>query len=105
MTTKNIYTLSEAFKKISKNRISHGYVFDKDKKIPTDVITEILKLTLTSPSSINSSPYKIIIIKSDQKKLELSHHMHDNNRKKVLNSCFSAVFLADIRKYKNNILM
>ena len=86
----------ESFKEIVNTR-SHWKWYDPDKKISEDLLKEIMETAQRAPSSFNSQPSKVILVRDPEFKLALAEGMGtDSNKNIVLTADTSAVFLADL---------
>mgnify|MGYP000396490010 CR=1 FL=1 len=84
------------------NSRSHWSHFSKDKHIADDLLTQICKVTQRAPTSFNSQPYKIILVRSDDAKQLLGAAMlNESNAARVTQSDVTAVFCADLQVVDN----
>jgi len=87
----------QVFKEVVETR-SHWKEFDPDCRLDQDLIEDIVATAQRAPSSFNSQPYKVILVREAEQKLALSQAMlTDSNKRVVLESDTSAVFLADLQ--------
>ena len=74
--------------------------FSCKKFLPTpvadSVIADLLALTLRSPSSFSTMPFKCVVVKTDSAKEALAGAMLAANPDKVKEAAFSVVFLSDL---------
>jgi len=81
---------------------SHWSRFSKDKKVSEELLTQICQVTQRAPTSFNSQPYKIILVRSKQAKEALAGAMlNDSNSARVMDSDVTAVFCADLQVVDN----
>ena len=86
----------DVFKEIV-NRRQHWKWFDPDHEISEDLLREIMCTAQRAPSSFNTQPYKVILVKDAKYKLALADAaLADSNKTTVLNADTSAIFLSDI---------
>ena len=86
----------EVFKSIVNER-SHWKWFDTDKSIPDDLLKDVMRTAQRAPSSFNTQPHKVIIVRDNESKLALAEGMiGDSNKNIVLTADTNAVFLADL---------
>ena len=86
----------QIFKEIVFSR-SHWKWYDPDRKISEDLLREIMATAQRAPSSFNTQPYKVVLVRDNEYKLALAEGMiGDSNKKLVLTADTSAVFLADL---------
>ncbi|MFW5787261.1 MAG: nitroreductase family protein [Halanaerobiales bacterium] len=91
--TESQKTLKDIFEK----RRSVNF-FDDQKEIPDDLLKKIINLAVLAPSSFNTQPWRLIAVKSEEKKQEL----YDKacNQQKVLDASVVLVVLGDREGYK-----
>ena len=86
----------EVFKSIVNER-SHWKWFDTDKSIPDDLLKDVMRTAQRAPSSFNTQPHKVVIVRDNESKLALAEGMiGDSNKNIVLTADTNAVFLADL---------
>jgi len=86
----------ETFKEVINNR-SHWKWFDSNKRIPDDLLKDIMETAQRAPSSFNTQPHKVVIVRDNEYKLALAEGMlGDSNKNVVLTADTNAVFLADL---------
>ena len=90
----------DAFKEIVNAR-SHWKWYDPEKRIPDNLLREIIETAQRAPSSFNTQPSKVVLVRDSEIKLALAEGMiGDSNKKLVLTADTSAVFLADLEVLK-----
>ena len=86
----------DAFKEIVNSR-SHWKWYDPEKRIEDNLLREIIETAQRAPSSFNTQPSKVVLVRDSEIKLALAEGMiGDSNKKLVLTADTSAVFLADL---------
>jgi len=91
----------QIFKGIVNSR-SHWKWFDPDKTISEDLLKQIMETAQRAPSSFNTQPYKVILVRENEYKLALAEGMLEtSNKNVVLTADTSAVFLADLEVVRN----
>ena len=86
----------DAFKEIVNSR-SHWKWYDPEKRIEDNLLREIIETAQRAPSSFNTQPSKVVLVRDSEFKLALAEGMiGDSNKKLVLTADTSAVFLADL---------
>ena len=91
----------EVFKSIVNER-SHWKWFDTDKSIPDDLLKDVMRTAQRAPSSFNTQPHKVVIVRDNESKLALAEGMiGDSNKNIVLTADTNAVFLADLEVLLN----
>ena len=91
----------QIFKDIVNSR-SHWKWYDTEKKIPESRLKEVMETAQRAPSSFNTQPYKVILVRDNEYKLKLAEGMlGDSNKNLVLTADTSAVFLADLQVVNN----
>jgi len=81
---------------------SHWSRFSKSKHIEDQLLTKICRITQRAPTSFNSQPYKIILVRSKEaKELLASAMLNDSNSARVMESDVTAVFCADLQIVDN----
>ena len=94
MTSQN--SKYETFKEVINNR-SHWKWFDSNKRIQNDLLKDIMETAQRAPSSFNTQPHKVVIVRDNEYKLALAEGMlGDSNKNVVLTADTNAVFLADL---------
>ena len=89
----------QVFKNVVHTR-SHWKWFDQDKQVPEDLLKDIMLTAQRAPSSFNTQPHKVILVRDSKSKLDLAEGMlGDSNKNLVLTSDTSAVFLADLEVF------
>ena len=87
------------FKEVVNNR-SHWKWFDNNKRISDDLLKDIMETAQRAPSSFNTQPHKVIIVRDNEYKLALAEGMlGDSNKNLVLTAETNAVFLADLEVF------
>jgi len=89
-------TLSSVFRTIAHKRVS-TFKFLPNKSIPTEIINDILDVTLTSPSSFNLQPSHVLLLRSQLSRQTLSHCMlGPANQDRAKSASLLAIFLSDL---------
>lgn len=84
------------------NDRSHWSRFSKDKRITDELLTQICEVTQRAPTSFNSQPYKIILVRSESAKQLLGSAMlNESNKARVTQSDVTAIFCADLQVVDN----
>jgi len=84
------------------NGRSHWSHFSKTQHISDEILTQICEITQRAPTSFNSQPYKIILVRSMKAKELLAGAMlNDSNSARVTDSDVTAVFCADLEVVDN----
>jgi len=84
------------------NDRSHWSRYCKDKHISDELLTQICEVTQRAPTSFNSQPYKIILVRSDRAKQLLGSAMlTESNTSRITQSDVTAVFCADLQVVDN----
>merc|ERR1712166_765136 len=63
--------------------------------IPASIQTSLLELTMRAPTSVNTQPYKVIMVASESRRSVLSEAMLGPNAQRVSQAPLTAVFCAD----------
>ena len=87
------------FKELAESRRSVNF-FDSDKDLNDKLLEKIINLAVLSPSSFNTQPWKIIAVKSQEKRKEL--YEKACNQEKVLKAPVTLIVLGDKRGYKRD---
>jgi len=86
----------ESFKEVVNDR-SHWKWFDTNKRIPDELLEDVMKTAQRAPTSFNTQPSKVVIVRDNEYKLALAEGMlGDSNKNVVLTADTNAVFLADL---------
>ena len=86
----------ETFKEVVNDR-SHWKWFDTNKRIPDELLEDVMKTAQRAPTSFNTQPSKVVIVRDNEYKLALAEGMlGDSNKNVVLTADTNAVFLADL---------
>ena len=89
----------ENFKEVVNSR-SHWKWFDSNKRISDDLLKDIMETAQRAPSSFNTQPHKVIIVRDNEYKLALAEGMlGDSNKNLVLTADTNAIFLADLEVF------
>lgn len=86
--------LASSFAKISSLRCATRS-FDSSREVPSELLTEVLRLTQEAPTAFNLQPYKMIVVQSEEGKDTLCQAMLGGNAKKVADAPVTVVFAAD----------
>ena len=90
-------SLFEAFRKVCMSRHSTKR-FAVDRKIPCQVLNDVLKCTLAAPSGYNLQPWQVILVQNNEVKQKLSEKaMLGSNTYRVKDASAIAVFCADLQ--------
>jgi len=92
-------TDAQAFKRIVHARYSAKSFTSEP--IPEDVLRNILRESQRAPSSLNSQPYKAIVIRDEEQRKALAQTMPGFNQVIIESAPVSVVFLADLEPVKN----
>ena len=89
----------ETFKEVVHSR-SHWKWFDSNKRISDELLKDIMETAQRAPSSFNTQPHKVIIVRDNEYKLALAEGMlGDSNKNLVLTADTNAIFLADLEVF------
>jgi len=92
-------TDAQAFKRVVHARYS-AKSFTAE-PIPEDVLRDILRESQRAPSSLNSQPYKAIVIRDEEQRKALAKIMPGFNQRIIESAPVSIAFLADFQPTKN----
>lgn len=90
-------TEKKSFKELAEERRSATY-FDSEKELDDELLEKIINLAVLAPSSFNSQPWKLIAVKSEDKRKEL--YEEACNQPKVLDAPVVLAVLGDKEGYK-----
>ncbi len=88
-----------SFKELAESRRSVNF-FDNDKDLDDQLLEKIINLAILSPSSFNTQPWKIIAVKSEEKRKEL--YEKACNQEKVMKAPITLIILGDKNGYKRD---
>ncbi|MGM0410950.1 MAG: nitroreductase family protein [Bacillota bacterium] len=87
------------FKELAQKRRSVNF-FDENKQLDDKTLKNIINLAVLAPSSMNSQPWKVIAVKSKEKRKELYEKACE--QKKVLKAPVTLIILGDKEGYKRD---
>ena len=87
------------FRELAESRRSVNF-FDSEKELDDQLLEKIINLAVLSPSSFNTQPWKIIAVKSEEKRKEL--YEKACNQEKVLKAPVTLIVLGDKNGYKRD---
>ena len=71
----------------------------QDREVPDSLLRELVDLMKLGPTSANSSPARILFIKSPEAKKRLEPYLDEGNRKKTMAAPVTAIIGYDLRFY------
>ncbi len=89
--------MTQTIKEIFDQRTCYDF---SDKPVSDDLLREIYDITKLGATSANSSPLRIIFVKSDDSKEKLLECLRPMNREKTKHAPISAIFAYDLDFYK-----
>ena len=88
-------SLSTAFEEIAKTR-QYTWSFDAKRPIPPPLLTKLLEVSQTAPSSFNLQPFKVIAVRGTDAKAALSASMlGPGNGQRVRDAPVTIVYISD----------
>ncbi|MGE8941739.1 malonic semialdehyde reductase [Leptospira interrogans] len=69
------------------------------REIPDSLLRELVDLMKMGPTTANSSPARIVFVKSPEAKQRLKPHLSDGNRKKTMAAPVTAIIAYDLKFY------